>query len=217
MVLETPSYSPSCLTWCCLCSMMQKRRKRLPAAIVGPFPVVTTALSSSDRYPDPALCADITPRQVQLTEKPVSLLLNKAVQGSCTLFSAQSCAELLGSELKPSMSLQHLQQRAPAFARAGCGECGPIPVLSRAVTCFAFWKINCFHLLPDLPCPSSSLSVVPTSYLRTGGRCRAVAAGYVGVEEPETLTQVLPGAFRTVLPAIVSRKLRNFCSPISSW
>lgn len=90
MVLETPSPSPSCLTWCCLCSMMQKRRKRLPAAIVGPFPVVITALSSSDRYPDPALCADITPRQVQLTEKPVSLLLNKAVQGSCTLFSAQT-------------------------------------------------------------------------------------------------------------------------------
>lgn len=124
------------------------------------------------------------------------------------------------------------QHEPSAFASTWCGECGPIPMTSRGVA-FTLWKINCFYLLSHLPCPSSSHcnhSVAPTSYLRTGrgkwerwGGCccltqpRGVAAGHEGVEEPEKVTQVLPGAFQEVLPAMVSRKLSSFCSSVSSW
>lgn len=121
-------------------------------------------------------------------------------------------------------------QREPsAFAAAWSNlckcwmwECGPIPMISRGVTFFALWKIHCFHIFSALSCHCNH-SVVPTSYLRTRRRqwerwdgcccltqCRGVAAGHVGVGEPETVTQVLPGAFEEVLPAMVSRKLSNF-------
>lgn len=52
--------------WC-------RRRKRLPAPDVGPSPVYHSSLFR--HHP-------------QVMEKPVSLLLSKVVQGSCTLFSS---------------------------------------------------------------------------------------------------------------------------------
>lgn len=76
----TPHHGAACAPWCW-------RRNRLPAATVGPFPVVISSVQLW-QISRPSSLFRHHPRQMQLTEKPVSLLLNKAEQGSCTLFSA---------------------------------------------------------------------------------------------------------------------------------